>query len=100
MPAGAPGVPGSPGLHGLPGRDGIKGERGLVGDVGSKGNAGKIGPQGPRGIKGEKGGTTTLNWKQCVWNRYDTKENGLIQVIATQFAIVDICNYAFFSTEL
>ncbi|XP_062506147.1 collagen triple helix repeat-containing protein 1-like [Corticium candelabrum] len=79
VPAGAPGVPGSPGLHGLPGRDGIKGERGLVGDVGSKGNAGKIGPQGPRGIKGEKGETTTLNWKQCVWNSEDGKDSGLIQ---------------------
>ncbi|XP_062501922.1 collagen triple helix repeat-containing protein 1-like [Corticium candelabrum] len=94
VPAGVPGVPGSPGLHGSPGREGIKGEkglngeRGLVGDVGSKGNAGKIGPQGPqgpRGIKGdtgrkgEKGEAMTLNWKQCVWNRNDNKDSGLIQ---------------------
>ncbi|XP_062514147.1 collagen triple helix repeat-containing protein 1-like isoform X2 [Corticium candelabrum] len=92
--AGVPGVPGSPGVNGSPGRDGMKGEKGmngekgLVGDVGGKGNAGKIGPQGPqgpRGIKGEtgrkgeKGEAMTLNWKQCVWNREDDKDSGLIQ---------------------
>ncbi|XP_062521728.1 collectin-10-like [Corticium candelabrum] len=86
--AGVPGIPGSPGVNGSPGRDGmkggkgIKGEKGLVGDVGSKGNAGKIGPQGRQGIKGETGGKgegMTLNWKQCVWNRNDAKDSGLIQ---------------------
>ena len=77
----------------------MKGERGLVGDVGGKGNAGKIGPQGPqgpRGIKGEtgrkgeKGEAMTLNWKQCVWNRHNSKNSRLIQVIPTRFVITII----------
>ncbi|XP_062499617.1 collagen triple helix repeat-containing protein 1-like [Corticium candelabrum] len=79
------------GEEGRKGEKGIKGERGLVGDVGSKGNAGKIGPQGPQGPeglqgikggtgrKGEKGEAVTLNWKQCVWKRDDSKDSGLIQ---------------------
>ena len=29
----------------------------------------------------------TLNWKQCVWNREDHKDIGLIQVIPTRFVI-------------
>ncbi|XP_062511363.1 collagen triple helix repeat-containing protein 1-like [Corticium candelabrum] len=84
---GAQGIKG----EGRKGEKGIKGERGLAGDVGGKGNAGKIGPQGsqgpqgPRGIKGEtgrkgeKGKAMTLNWKQRVWNREDSKDSGLIQ---------------------
>ncbi|XP_062519986.1 collagen triple helix repeat-containing protein 1-like isoform X2 [Corticium candelabrum] len=106
---GSPGLHGSPGRDGMKGGKGMKGEKGLVGDVGSKGNAGKIGPQGiggeegrkgktgskgeeglvgdagPQGIKGEegrkgeKGEVMTLNWKQCVWNRNDVKNSGLIQ---------------------
>ncbi|XP_062514121.1 collagen triple helix repeat-containing protein 1-like isoform X1 [Corticium candelabrum] len=92
--AGVPGVNGSPGRDGMKGEKGtngekgIKGKRGLVGDVGGKGNAGKLGPQGPKGLqgrkgetgkKGEKGEAVTLNWKQCVWNREDPKDSGLIQ---------------------
>lgn len=74
----------------------MKGEKGLVGGVGAKGNAGKIGPQGMRGIqggkgetgrKGEKGDAMTLNWKQRVWNRYDTRNSGLVQVIPILFVI-------------
>ncbi|XP_062502129.1 collagen triple helix repeat-containing protein 1-like isoform X2 [Corticium candelabrum] len=91
---GEKGLVGDAGAQGIKGEEGIKGERGLVGlpgDVGGKGNAGKIGPQGsqgpqgPRGIKGEtgrkeeKGEAMTLNWKQCVWNREDGKDSGLIQ---------------------
>ncbi|XP_062509882.1 otolin-1-like [Corticium candelabrum] len=88
LSGGVPGVPGSPGLNGSPGRDGMKGEKGvkgengLAGDVGGKGNAGKIGPQGPQGIRGEKGRkgeAAILNWKQCVWDREDNKDRGLIQ---------------------
>ena len=29
----------------------------------------------------------TLNWKQCVWDRDDGKDSGLIQVIPTRFVI-------------
>ncbi|XP_062511691.1 collagen triple helix repeat-containing protein 1-like isoform X2 [Corticium candelabrum] len=83
--AGKIGPQGIKGEEGGKGEKGIKGERGLVGDVGGEGKAGERGPQGPRGIegvtgrKGEKGEAMTLNWKQCVWNRLDGKNSGLIQ---------------------
>ncbi|XP_065836120.1 collagen triple helix repeat-containing protein 1-like [Oscarella lobularis] len=91
--SGIPGIPGTPGHNGLPGRDGLQGQKGSEGARGAKGDKGIVGKTGPKG-KGEKGpkGSTgepgpqgengtfySINWKQCVWNREDEKDTGLIQ---------------------
>ena len=62
---GHPGIPGSPGLPGPYGRDGAKGEKG---------------ERGTKGGKGEVGAQTPSNWKQCVWNKGDDRDHGLLQV--------------------
>ena len=72
-----PGVPGVPGVPGHPGQDGRRGEKG---DVGSQG------PVGPAAQIGEPAKSVFVdlasksNWKQCVWNIDDGKDNGLIKV--------------------
>ena len=63
------GAPGIPGIPGVPGRHGTTGSRG---------------PAGEKGEPGERGNNyvelVKSNWKQCVWNRRDIKDSGLIQV--------------------
>ena len=107
--SGLPGIPGTPGHNGLPGRDGLQGHKGSEGTKGAKGDKGATGKTGPKGslgekgpigmgqmgLRGEKGAKGTLgdpgprgengtvnsiNWKQCVWNKQDSKDTGLIQV--------------------
>ena len=43
-------------------------------------------------MKGEKGdnGNNPTNWRQCVWRREDTKNEGLIQVNALDLVIINI----------
>ncbi|XP_065835767.1 collagen triple helix repeat-containing protein 1-like [Oscarella lobularis] len=106
--SGLPGIPGTPGHNGLPGRDGLQGHKGSEGTKGAKGSKGATGKTGPKGsssekgpigigqmgLRGEKGakgnlgdpgprgenGTVnSINWKQCVWNKQDPKDTGLIQ---------------------
>ncbi|XP_028406481.1 collagen triple helix repeat-containing protein 1-like [Dendronephthya gigantea] len=66
--AASPGIPGIPGVPGNAGRDGLPGASGQP---------------GLKGEKGEKGGDdidlAMSTWKQCVWKRYDTTSDGLIQ---------------------
>lgn len=71
---GHPGIPGSPGLPGPFGRDGAKGEKGETGSKGEKGEQGKPGAEGEASLQ------TPSNWKQCVWQKSDSKDNGLIRV--------------------
>ncbi len=75
---GSPGIPGIPGVPGNPGRDGMPGSRGLAG---AKGEPGERGNDYVDLVKS--------NWKQCVWNRRDGKDTGLIQVLA----IIDLFTY-------
>ena len=96
---GIPGIPGNPGRNGMPGSRGSvgakgePGERGICGSPGipgvpgSPGRDGMPGSSGPAGAKGEPGERESddvdlvkSNWKQCVWNRQDNKDTGLIQV--------------------
>jgi len=70
---GHPGIPGSPGLPGPFGRDGAKGEKGETGSKGEKGEQGKPGAEGEASLQ------TPSNWKQCVWHKSDSKDNGLIR---------------------
>ncbi|XP_062519249.1 collagen triple helix repeat-containing protein 1-like [Corticium candelabrum] len=70
---------------------GEKGEAGPQGSVGPKGNSGKVGARGlvgakgmkgvdgSKGSKGDQGAAVKVNWKQCVWDREDSKDNGVIQ---------------------
>lgn len=90
-PAGIPGLPGKPGDQGpagRDGRDGINGLNGVQGQPGRDGVPGRDGAQGPLGLKGEGGpqgpvgppgsGSTSANWKECVWKKEDGKDNGKI----------------------
>ena len=69
---GNPGIPGVPGVPGQTGRDGRPGRTGTPGAVGAP---------GARGEKGDRGDSSvaTSNWKQCIWNAGDGKDNGLIR---------------------
>ena len=83
------------GLPGLPGRNGINGHNGLPGHNGrdgAKGEKGVAGPRGPRGIKGEAGRVRKVaveerNWKQCAWQKGDSRDIGLIKVSGRQLQI-------------
>ena len=78
--SGVPGAPGVPGVPGVPIHNGL----GSKGDRGEKGSAGKTGPKGNLGQQGPPGEYCTLHsmsWQQCVWNRYNDENIGLIQVI-------------------
>ena len=80
------------GEKGEVGRIGENGQVGPQGIVGPKGNSGKVGARGamgPRGMKGvggskgskgDQGVEVQENWKQCVWDRRDDKDSGVIQV--------------------
>ena len=82
-------------MPGLPGRNGINGHNGLPGHNGrdgAKGEKGVAGPRGPRGIKGEAGRVRKVaveerNWKQCAWQKGDSRDIGLIKVSGRQLQI-------------
>ena len=101
---GSPGLPGRNGVNGhngLPGRDGrggAKGEKGVAGPLGPSGNKGEVGakgvagPPGPRGINGEAGPVGKVaaeqrNWKQCAWQKGNSRDAGLIKVSGKQLQI-------------
>ena len=74
-----------PGSHGIPGIPGVPGSAGKDGVTGAKGEMGSPGLVGPKGVPGEKGTAGSdsglySNWKQCAWDRVNSKDNGLIQV--------------------
>lgn len=75
--------------HLVPGRNGHNGLSGQDGRDGAKCEKGVAGPPGPRGIKGEAGKVAAeeRNWKQCVWQKTDGRDVGLIQVSGRQFFI-------------
>lgn len=75
--------------HLVPGRNGHNGLSGQDGRDGAKCEKGVAGPPGPRGIKGEAGKVAAeeRNWKQCVWEKADGRDVGLIQVSGRQFFI-------------
>ena len=39
-----------------------------------------MGIRGVKGSRGVQGDAVQVNWKQCVWDRSDTKDTGVIQV--------------------
>ncbi|XP_062510153.1 collagen triple helix repeat-containing protein 1-like [Corticium candelabrum] len=43
------------------------------------GPKGMKGVDGIKGSKGEQGKESKVNWKQCVWDRRDVKDSGVIQ---------------------
>ena len=65
----------------------MKGERGAVGIKGERGIVGNPGRKGDKGEKGESAKASQAsvvpqtNWKQCVWKRDTSTDNGKIKVI-------------------
>ena len=63
------------------------GERGPIGEIGQmeiKGKKGVKGHFGDPGPQGENGTVHSTNWKQCVWNRLDHTDTGLLKVLYTR----------------
>ena len=84
------GMKGEQGAVGIKGERGIAGMKGEQGAVGIKGQRGIVGMKGRKGDKGEKGESVKAsqasvvpqtNWKQCVWKRDTSTDNGKIKVI-------------------